>query len=262
MRPQRSRRLMVGRNSVLCFVALLVFILAGFGLVGAKLPEGLVFLMTFDEGSGGKVLDLSGFGNDGTVEGKEDWINGQFGGAFHFDGSTYITVPNNEPLGKLTHPMSVGFWTNPDALGGWQQVVEMDGGAGWKMGFHDSHCLVWTTYHVKDFITATPIEMGEWTHAVATWDGKEAIVYINGEPEPPIAGGGVVDVENEPSLDIGYRRTSAASWYTGGIDELFIFDRVIDQDEVKQMMAGFADMLAVEPEAKLTTAWGAMKNSR
>jgi hypothetical protein len=247
------------RQSVICLVTVLTLSLAGIGLVRGDLPEGMVFLMTFDEGQGGIVHDLSGFGNDGTVEGKEDWIEGRFGKAFHLDGSTYITVPNNNPLGKLTHPMSVGFWTNPDALGGWQQVVEMDGDAGWKMGFHDSHCLVWTTYHVQDFITSTPIDMEVWTHGVSTWDGSEAIVYINGEPEPTIPGAGVINVENEPSLDIGYRRTSAASWYTGGIDELFIFDRVIDEDEVKQIMNGFADMLALEPIEKAATTWGHVK---
>ena len=250
------------RSVILCFVAVLVFGLVGLNLAGGALPEGLVFLMNFDEGSGDTAHDLSGFGNDGIVEGKEDWVDGQFKGAFHFDGATYITVPNNEPLGKLTDPMSVGFWANPDALGGWQQVVEMDGGAGWKMGFGDPAVIVWTTYHVQDFFTTTPIENDEWTHAVSTWDGSEAIVYINGEPEAPIAGGGVIDVTNEPSLDIGYRRTSSSSWYSGGIDELFIFDRVIDEDEVKQIMNGFADMLAVEPGAKLATSWGNLKNPK
>jgi len=247
-------------NVVLCFATVLIFSLVGSGLAIGKLPEGLVFLMTFDEGKGDTAHDLSGFGNDGVVVGKEDWIDGKFGSAFHFDGATHITVPNAEPLGKLTHPMSVGFWTNPDALGGWQQVVEMDGAAGWKMGFHDSHAIVWTTYHVQDFITQTPIDMGKWTHAVSTWDGSEAIVYINGEPEPPIAGAGVINVEKEPSLDIGFRRTTSASWYKGGVDELFIFNRVISEDEVKEIMKGFADMLAVEPEARLTTTWGALKD--
>lgn len=250
------------RSRVLCLAMVLVFSLVGFGLASGVLPEGLVFLMTFDEGSGDTSHDLSGFGNDGDVIGKEDWVDGKHKGAFHFDGATYITVPNAKPLSELTHPMSVGFWANPDALGGWQQVVEMDGDSGWKMGFGDPGVIVWTTYHVKDFFTTTLIEDGEWVHAVSTWDGEEAIVYINGEPEDPIPGAGAIDVTNEPSLDIGYRRTSSASWYSGGIDELFVFDRVIDENEVKQIMNGFADMLAVEPGAKLATSWGNLKNSK
>lgn len=248
------------KQSVMCLIMVLVFSFAGFGLVHGALPKGLVFLMTFDEGQGDAVKDLSGFGNNGTVEGKKDWINGKFSGAFHFDGATFITVSNANPLGKLTHPMSVGFWAYPEVLTGWHQVVEMDGNAGWKMGFNVAN-FVWTTYHVQDFTaTNTPIALNTWTHGVSTWDGKEAIIYINGEPEPAITGAGVIDVENEPSLDIGYRRTSAASWYIGGLDELFVFNRVIDEKEIKEIMKGFADMLSVEPMDKTATTWGHIKD--
>jgi hypothetical protein len=250
------------RHSVLCLVTALMFSLIGSGLARGVLPEGLVFLMTFDEGKGDTVQDLSGFGNDGVVEGKADWINGKFGGAFHLDGATHITVENADPLSKLTHPMSVGAWVNPDILGDWRNIVEMDGNTGWKMGFHDSHCIVWTTYHVLDFISTTPIEIGEWTFVVSTWDGAEAIVYVNGEPDAPIVGGGVINVEGEPSLDIGWRRTTGVSTFEGGMDELFIFNRVLDQDEIKDLMKGFADLLAVEPSGKLSATWGALKNLR
>jgi hypothetical protein len=252
---------MMRRNDVSCFIMVLIFSLAGFSLVSGALPEGLVFLMTFDEGSGDTVQDLSGFGNDGTVEGKTEWIDGKFKGAFHFDGVTHITVPNADPLNKLTHPMSVGAWVNPDILGGWRNIVEMDaeGMGGWKMGFHDSHCIVWTTYRVQDFISQTPIPTDEWTYVVSTWDGAEAIVYVNGEPDAPMAGGGIIDTKALPSLDIGWRRTTGVSTFQGGMDELFVFNRVLEQDEIKEFMKGFADVLAVKPRGKSAATWGALK---
>jgi hypothetical protein len=43
------------------------------------------------------------------------------------------------------------------------------------------------------------------------------------------------------------------------MDEVFIFDRVIEQSEVKDIMNGLGDMLAVEPKAKLATTWGTLK---
>ena len=257
---------MVKRKRVLFFASVLVFSLISYALATGAPPEGLVFLMTFDEGQGdvAVVSDSSGFGNDGTVEGKADWIQGKFRGGFHFDGATHITVPNANPLDKLTHPMSVGAWVNPDILGDWRNIIEMDaeGSGGWKMGFHDSRAIVWTTYRVQDFISQTPIEIEMWTHVVATWDGAEAIVYVNGEPDAPMAGGGVVDTTILPSLDLGYRRTSSASFFEGGMDEVFIFDRVIEQSEVKDIMNGLGDMLAVEPRAKLATTWGTLKGSK
>jgi hypothetical protein len=244
-------------DSVVCLIAA-VFVISLVGSATAGAAGGLVFAMAFDEGSGSKVNDLSGNGNHGEVVGTADWTAGKYGGGFHFDGATYITVPNAEPLASLTHPMSVGCWVNPDVLGGWRQLFEMDGDAGWKIGFHDSHAIVWTTYHVQDFISETPIDTGTWTYVAATWDGSQAIVYVNGEPDPPIAGGGVIDVKNEPSLDIGYRRTSAASWYEGSIDDVFIYNKVLSQQEIKDLMGGLS-ATAVEPVGKATTTWGGLK---
>lgn len=136
---------------------------------------------------------------------------------------------------------------------------------GWKMGFHDSKAIVWTTYGVKDFISITPIETGKWTHVVSTWDGSKAIVYVNGKADPPIAGGGVINVKDTkdiPSLDLGWRRSSAASFYEGSIDEVCIFKRVLGENEINNLMAGVATIVAVEPNIKLTTKWGEIKNTK
>ena len=232
------------------------------GSAYAELPKDIVFLATFDDGNGDTLTDLSGNGNDGTVDGKASWIDGEFDKAFEFDGGTFITIENAGPLKELSHPMSVGAWVNPDGITGWQNIVEMDGGAGWKLGFHGSKKLVWTTYHVKDFIGQTTIAEGEWSHVAATWDGKEAIIYVNGEEDDggPIAGGGVIDVSGEPSLDIGYRRTSGSSHFAGGMDELWVSNEVKSQAEIQEFMnSGFNAILAVDPADKLTVTWGKLK---
>lgn len=244
-----------------------VFVISS-AVTHAKPPAGLVFFFAFDEGGGDVIKDSSGFGNNGVVNGKAMWIKGKFNSAFYFDGKTNISVPNREPLTSLTHPMSVSAWVNPDVLGGWRNIIEMDRTAadkvgGWKMGFHDSRAIVWTTYGVKDFIGITPIETGKWTHVAATWDGAQAIIYVNGEPEPPIPGGGVINVKDTkdiPSLDLGWRRSSAASYYQGGMDEVCVFNRLLKAEEVKSLMNGVASMVAVELNDKLATKWGVIKS--
>jgi len=251
-----------------CFITALIIGLAFSNFSWGKPPDGLVFFLAFDEGSGNTVKDLSGFKNDGIIEGKKDWINGKFKGGFHFDGSTHITVKNAKPLSELTHPMTVSAWVNPDILGGWRNIVEMDRTSatkvnGWKMGFHDSRAIVWTTYGVKDFISTTPIETGKWTHVASTWDGSQAIVYVNGKPDAPIPGGGVINVTDTadiPSLDLGWRRSSSASFYQGGMDEVSIFKRVLSEKEINSLMSGVGNMLAVEPNEKLSVTWGHVKN--
>ena len=61
------------------------------------------------------------------------------------------------------------------------------------------------------------------------------------------------------SLDIGYKSTSKASYYTGIMDDIYVFNRVLKQDEIKGFMGGFAGLLAVAPDDKITTTWGNIK---
>ena len=162
--------------------------------------------------------------------------------------------------------MSVAAWVNPDALALWQNIIEMDRTAadkinGWKFGFNVNK-VVWTTYGVLDFTGVTTINDGKWTHVAATWDGKQAIIYINGEPEAPLPGGGVINVKDTkdiPSLDLGWRRSAAASYYIGGMDEVCIFKRVLNENEIKTVMSGLGSLVAVESGGKLTIKWGDIK---
>ncbi|MCH8296067.1 LamG domain-containing protein, partial [Candidatus Poribacteria bacterium] len=179
-------------RAILSVVFIIAISTAG---VYAALPSDVIFYMSFDDGAGNVVTDLSGNGNDGTIQGNADWQTGKYGSALNLDGATYVTVPNAEPLASISNSMSVGAWVQPGVLEGWRNIVEMDGAAGWKLGFRDS-AFVFTTYHVKDFIGQTTIDVGQWSHVAATWDGTQTTIYINGEPDSggPIAGGGAIDV--------------------------------------------------------------------
>lgn len=259
------------RNALVFTVS---FILA-LGLIlnqqtSAQITKGLVLAMMFDEISGDKVSDYSGYNNHGKVEGKANWKAGKYGNAFYFDGSTHISVPNKDPLRQLTHPMTVGCWVNPDSITGWHNIVEMDKTdpaskvGGWKLGFNATKNVVWTTYGVKDFAGTTVIEVGKWTHVAATWDGAQAVIYINGKPEAPIPGGGVIDVKDVsqfPSLDIGWRRSSGSSFLIGYLDDLFVYNRLLTQDEISQLMSGIST-LAVRSEQLTTTMWGTIKSEK
>jgi len=136
--------------------------------------------------------------------------------------------------------MSVGVWAKPTKISSWTNLVEMDGGAGWKLGFHASKAVVWTTCHVKDFIAKDPTTEGEWSHIAATWDGKKATIYVNRKVGSggAISGGGKINVAKEPSLDLGYRRSSKASYFSGLMDEMWICNRLVSIDEIKSAMAG------------------------
>ncbi len=255
------------RNMSIYIISIVSIILIGTCNATAQYSKGLVLAMTFDEISGDIVKDSSGNGNHGKVEGIANWRPGKYNNSFYLDGATHITVPNKDPLTQLTHPMTVGCWVNPDSITGWHNIVEMDKTdpaskvGGWKLGFNATKNVVWTTYGVKDFAGTTVINVGQWTHVTATWDGSQAIIYINGQPEAPIPGGGVInvkDVSQFPSLDIGWRRSSASSFFKGYIDDLFVYNRLLTQNEIKEIMAKMS-LLAVKNHDKATTTWGMLK---
>lgn len=50
--------------------------------------------------------------------------------------------------------------------------------------------------------------------------------------------------------------------FTGGIDEIVILSRALEADEIAQLLNGWDEAFAVEPEGKLATTWGRVKASR
>lgn len=78
----------------------------------AALPDDIVLFMTFEEGSGTDVKDISKYGNNGVAT-AASWTDGRLGGGFEFDASkTVITVEPSDVLTALKEPMSIGYWIN------------------------------------------------------------------------------------------------------------------------------------------------------
>jgi hypothetical protein len=99
------------------------------------------------------------------------------------------------------------------------------------------------------------VEGGVWAHLAVTYDGTDAILYIDGEEEArdPFKMSSGVD---SPLVLSG--TVEQKEGYNGIIDHVFLYNRVLDPDEVKKLADGatLADVLAVEALSRLTTTWG------
>ena len=105
---------------VACMV---VFSLSLFvGPAHADLNDGLVAYYPFN----GNAKDESGNGNHGAVNGAtltEDRF-GNIDSAYHFDGNSYIVVPNSPALESPSDQYSVAVWANTEAwYGGLSSLV-------------------------------------------------------------------------------------------------------------------------------------------
>lgn len=227
------------------------------------LEAKVIFLVTFDADAGTTVKDT--YGAVGTVIGKATFVDGKFGKAFSFDGATAVQFQKTDTLAKIKEPMSAGAWVRPVSLSGWTNIVEMDGPVGaWKLGFNNA-APVWTTYRVKDHTGKGPVPLNEWSHIVATYDAKVAKLYVNGKLDAEIVGSGnvKVDVPDVPTLDVGWRSTSKASFFVGAMDEIFVADTVLSEAEIATVMKGLGGgSTPVEPQNNLATSWGAVKALR
>ena len=83
------------------------------------------------------------------------------------------------------------------------------------------------------------------------------ICYVDGVLGEEWAYSGVLP-QNEANVTIGRRSKSAEAYFKGSIDEVAVFDRVLSEDEVNEMMNGI--VLAVDAGGKLPVFWGDIKS--
>ena len=223
----------------------------------------------FDEGSGNVVKDISGNVNNGELRGNPEWVEGQFGKALNFNGSSdYVEVPHSDSL-SITGDITIVAWIykRSDAihggtiLGKWRQSGEVwsyvvyglgDGGGGWRLRWDDaSQTNLEGPYQLPN---------EEWLHYAATYDGSTMAVYENAKEIVNIAANKKINVTDNPVWigNDGYQQH-----FNGIIDEVAILNIALTVDEIEDVMTkGLAAVLAVDPMAKLTNTWGNIKEVR
>ncbi len=227
--------------------------------------KSLVLYLSFDEENGKTAKDGSQHGNDGELIAGPERVDGQHGGkAMEFDGtkSQYVKVPINDTL-QLREQFSIAFWVKRGntQVEAWNYMVS--GGS-----------LKWATIFNRDtqktyiFTDAPPWgqrlitdinQPQDWVHIAVTHDTDSGVdLYYDGDKAgsgakpPPV-------VEIDGSIMVGARHPGL-EFFTGVIDEVFLFDRIITEAEINTLKDG--DFSPVEPAEKLATTWGAIKTDR
>ena len=65
--------------------------------------EDIVLAMPFEEGEGGDTMDISPYGNHGTLMENASWGVGKFGNAVQFEPVGYVDAGNDESLSPAWH---------------------------------------------------------------------------------------------------------------------------------------------------------------
>ena len=215
---------------------------------------------TLDEGSGTTVADVSGNGNDGTIMDNPDlenptWIDGISGSALEFHGTgvagtggDFIDCGNDASL-DITGPISIALWIRPDAddpegkgTSGGETAPMAKATSDWSWQVRYGWGGAPTPYMSFTFNTSPRawasvgrnLERYEWCHIACSYDGTTLKCYLDGV-ETDSTPMGEIHSSADPVL-IG--SDGWKSDWTGGIDDVRIYDRGLSADEIVDVAAG------------------------
>lgn len=201
------------------------------------LPDTLIHHWKFDEETG-SVAPNSANIYDGYVNGAT-WTTGRHGNALSFNGVTdYVEVPHNEFLNFDTD-FTIAAWIFLNDPSGSQQVLQK--GTNYSLFearpgktypsnvFNDG-----SNWHLLEYTKDKNYFTGEWRHIAFTYDGSEAVNYIDGELDGSFNIPGTMATNTDP-LGIGTNSPWNQSFFNGKIDELVIYEYALPLSDIRKI---------------------------
>ncbi|MCH2170734.1 hypothetical protein MK489_08105 [Myxococcota bacterium] len=199
---------------------------------------------SFDEGPGGPVLDATGNGFDGILEGTATYLAGPHGLSLHLLGDgARVTVPNSTQLGVL-EGLTLSAWVRPEVRDSQAIIRKMERHTtdGFELSLSSrgvpfvrlNQASYGNLYKVYGQ-TRYPTQGDRWMHLAATFDGTAIRMYVNGRLESEEEAKGLKIASNLLPLSVGAQFDGSAS-FQGRLDEVYVFDRALGQEQVTNLM--------------------------
>ena len=232
-------------------LSLFLFLALLFCSTYAQLPSGAVGVWRMDENTGTTTADDSGNNNDGTITGAT-WTTGVSGSALNFDGNDRVDIPDDASL----RPGNISFsaWVrtsgtstaNMTILGksvfsnatNEQYILYLNAGGVPQLAFkRNSGCSPGAGW--QGVPGTTRVDDQQWHHLMATWDGSVARMYVDGVLEGTNSSAPAGNLDNciGGNLRFGVWWAGDQIFFNGDLDEIYIFDRALNQTEVSQLSA-------------------------
>ena len=236
------------------------------GLLSAQADikdDGLILYFSFDKVDNKTIKDETGGGNDAKIINNADITTGE---KKYGKGSLEIRDANADvqvqPFKELNEYQdnSFLFWINFIAAhnGAWSQIIAKKGPGDRSPGIWicpNSLNIHWRfnpgnagTGCAGPKGEGTLFDLDKWYHVAGTKEDSTLTFYVDGEK---IQTNGVPAKHDQGAqqLFIGKTGYRAATFY---IDELYVYDRALDEKEIASVMEG--DLLPVEPQDKLSNS--------
>lgn len=245
---------------ILCVTSILIYPFNG----EAIKDDAMVLYLSFDEGKGKDIEDLSGKGNDGQFDGEVKWMqNGKVKSAVFFNEQIQqgvVVVKASNSL-AITKSLTMEVWVYPQSNGDYRNVRGQANPHTYYLSIHQGKPSVWIGSNGAGGrtwnSTKNNIPLNQWSHVAAVYEfNKELRLYINGKLDNTHKLEGEIPVSQ---ADHWFGNRLDGAWpYKGMLDEFVIYNRVLSEDEIKQDMD---HVLSVSPLDKAATTWGLIKKS-
>jgi hypothetical protein len=227
-------------------------------LVSADLKDGLILHVTFE---GKEPVDDSPDPTEISVfAGDLGQDEGKVGKAGVFN-NTVLEVTDAPKLSGMK-ALTIAAWINTEKATETSIVSKRN-----AQGNGDTYnFFLWTGNKLSgrinnngDFFSTTVFSTGEWYHVAFVFDGNDGSekIYVNGELDAETVKAEREVPETTSSVWIGELDSARGFQYTGLMDEVTMWNRALDEDEIKLVMSGLK--MPVESQGKLATTWGEIK---
>jgi len=193
-----------------------------------------------DEGQGTTAVDWSGHGNNGRLMGDPQWVPGYDGYALELDGdddivdipySPDMTPSEGATMSAWVFPMDTNRGTIVGQFGAYG--IALDNGLQLKS-------VIWGDDWVLSDVT---IDTGQWSHIAMTWDvtNTNRMIFLNGELVGQQGGATPIpEVTNDLGIGlfVGWPSNWPPDWFTGIIDDVRLYKKVLTAAEIPQTMRG------------------------
>lgn len=201
----------------------------------------------FDETEGAIVKDSTSHKLDGKVQGSPIWAPGHSGNSLEFDGrQTYVDC-GNPPSLNFGDGIAVSAWIKMRKFDAAWQTIISKGDKSWKLQrFKEQDKVAFSITGVKatseawmdtptlDLVSTARIEDGKWHHIVGSYDGRQAVLYVDGEIQDSKTASGSVSQNSEP-VWIGQNAGSPDRFFNGWLDDIRLFDHGVSAEVVREL---------------------------
>jgi len=216
------------------FANLFIWSSSTFAACNDTVLNGLVACYPFD----GNASDFSTKGNHGIPQGNLQYVTGKLGQAAQFDGtSSYISIVANSNL-KMQGAITLAAWIKPSEFpsGNNCSNILSDHSSMYNNGkifrFQSNRVEFLLDAEGSKEVGYTWTELNVWKYIVATFDGGQMKLYIDGVLTNFVDNSRLIATNPNPIL-IG--KSGWGEYFKGLIDQLRIYDRALTQAEITEL---------------------------